>query len=363
LNKKSLLVDPEIRKAYTLSTIFYTDQDIYHQSKDLIFAKSWQMAGLSSAFQKDWNAIPVQLLPGFLDEPLLMVKSEKNISVYSNVCTHRGNLLVTKPEEYSQFVCRYHGRCFTPAGKFKSMPAFEEAENFPSRTDHLPCIDTHQLGPLVFTRLDPGTSFEKVYGPMLSRLNWFQFDQLTYKKELSRTYKLDAHWALYCENYLEGFHIPFVHETLNKIISYADYQTDLYDYANVQIGIAKPGEAQFNLPKGSMDFGKQIFAYYWWFYPNIMINVYTWGVSLNVIRPVSFKKTEIDFMTFVLPGIDSKPFKETALHLTEMEDEEIVLQVQKGVRSRFYQKGRFSPTMEKGVHHFQSLVASHMQET
>ena len=40
-----------------------------------------------------------------------------------------------------------------------------------------------------------------------------------------------------------------------------------------------------------------------------------------------------------------------------MEDEEIVQSVQKGVNSAFYNTGRFSPTKEKGVHHFHSLIS------
>ena len=45
------------------------------------------------------------------------------------------------------------------------------------------------------------------------------------------------------------------------------------------------------------------------------------------------------------------------LHKVELEDEEVVQQVQKGVSSRFYSHGRFSPKMEKGVHHFHTLIS------
>jgi choline monooxygenase len=35
--------------------------------------------------------------------------------------------------------------------------------------------------------------------------------------------------------------------------------------------------------------------------------------------------------------------------------------VQRGLRSRFYAKGRYSPSREQGVHHFHRLVARFMQ--
>jgi phenylpropionate dioxygenase-like ring-hydroxylating dioxygenase large terminal subunit len=41
----------------------------------------------------------------------------------------------------------------------------------------------------------------------------------------------------------------------------------------------------------------------------------------------------------------------------ELEDEAIVEQVQKGVRSRLYDRGRYSPARETGVHHFHRLLA------
>ena len=46
---------------------------------------------------------------------------------------------------------------------------------------------------------------------------------------------------------------------------------------------------------------------------------------------------------------------------TELEDEAVVESVQLGIRSRFYRQGRFSPTMEKCVHHFHQLVGRFME--
>jgi choline monooxygenase len=45
-----------------------------------------------------------------------------------------------------------------------------------------------------------------------------------------------------------------------------------------------------------------------------------------------------------------------------MEDEEVVESVQRGVSSRLYDRGRFSPRREVGTHHFHHLLASYMNE-
>jgi len=45
------------------------------------------------------------------------------------------------------------------------------------------------------------------------------------------------------------------------------------------------------------------------------------------------------------------------LHRVEMEDEAVVESVQKGIRSRYYDRGRYSPGREQGTHHFHRVIA------
>ena len=94
----------------------------------------------------------------------------------------------------------------------------------------------------------------------------------------SRDYVINANWALYVENYLEGFHIPFVHAGLNQVVDYGSYASELHRYSNLQLAEAREGEIAFNLPVGSHDHGRRIAAYYWWVFPNLMFNFYPWGL-------------------------------------------------------------------------------------
>jgi len=101
------------------------------------------------------------------------------------------------------------------------------------------------------------------------------------------------------------------------------------------------------------------YAYYYWIFPNIMLNFYNWGVSVNIVEPLSMNKTRIKFLTFAEPNKNlTKLIKE--LHQVELEDEEVVLNVQKGVNSRTYVKGRYSVNHEKGVHHFHQLLSKYI---
>ena len=51
------------------------------------------------------------------------------------------------------------------------------------------------------------------------------------------------------------------------------------------------------------------------------------------------------------------------IHNVEMEDEEVVLNVQKGVESQFYEKGRYSAEYEKGTHHFHRLICKYINQS
>ena len=356
-------INPDIAKAKTISTDYYTSGSYFELSKEKLFAPSWQFIGDSDKVSENGSVQPFILLENYLDEPLLLSK-DKDGKLYclSNVCTHRGNLLIHEPCKLNQLTCRYHGRRFSLKGEFISMPEFKEVENFPCETDNLHTLPLFQWGKLLFTSLNPGLSAEAIFGDIQKRLAWFPADKLEFMPGLSKDYTVKANWALYCENYLEGFHIPFVHSGLNAVLDFGEYTTELFRYSNLQIGIAKEGESCFELPASSPDFGKRIAGYYFWAFPNLMLNFYPWGVSINVVQPLGLSETKVSFYTYVFDSSKLNTGAGSGLDEVEHEDEEVVENVQKGIRSRFYTHGRYSVTREQGTHHFHSLIAEFIQK-
>jgi choline monooxygenase len=124
------------------------------------------------------------------------------------------------------------------------------------------------------------------------------------------------------------------------------------------VGIAAEGQPTLDLHPSSPDHGKRVAAYYFWMFPNIMFNFYPWGLSVNIVKPMGIAKTQVTFLTYVLrpPLLDQGAGAD--LDRVEMEDEEVVLDVQRGVKSRLYDRGRYSPTMEQGVHQFHQLLVA-----
>jgi choline monooxygenase len=352
-------INSDISQAHTLPSEFYTQPRYFEASREKIFSSSWQPCGHAHQLKEPGACIPFVFLENFLDEPLMLSRDREGaLHCLSNVCTHRGNILVTGPCNCAHIRCRYHGRIFGLDGSFVSMPEFREVKDFPSASDNLPQLGLHQWGDLLFTSLRGKEC--RVFDEMKKRISWMPFDEFTYRPGLSREFVLDAHWALYCENYLEGFHIPFVHATLNAVIDYGSYTTELFENGCLQLAEGKNKEDCFEIPSGAADEGKNIAAYYYWIFPNLMFNFYPWGLSLNIVEPISPERTRVRFLTYVWKEELFGKGAGSSLDKVELEDEEIVQRVQKGVRSRFYHTGRYSVTREQGTHHFHRLIAEFM---
>lgn len=357
-----LTVHPDIREASTLPATFYKDPEMFARVRERIFARSWQFVGDLDDVKDPGSVRPFTLLEGFLDEPMVATRDhDDRLNVLSNVCTHRG-MQVAEGCGHERFLrCRYHGRRFALDGSFQSMPEFETACNFPSPADDLPKVPFGTWGKFLFAGVYPEKTLEETLRPMTERMAWLPIHQYQFRPDRSRDYLVRANWALYIDNYLEGFHIPFVHSALNSVLDYGNYICEPFESGNLQLAHGNPGEEVFNLPPSSPDYGKPISAYYFWFFPNIMFNFYPWGLSVNVVRPLGPDLMKVSFLCYMLDETRLGRGAGADLDRVEREDEVVVELVQRGVRSRLYDRGRFSPTREMNVHQFHRMLSAALQ--
>ena len=328
-------VDPDIAVARTLPGIFYSDEAAFAAMRERVFARTWQWLGSLEDVAQPESLAPRALLPDLLDEPLLLARDAGGtLRCLSNVCTHRGNILVGEAGRAREIRCGYHSRRFDLAGHMTFMPGFREARDFPSASDDLPQVPFGTWESFGFASLAPAAPLEAFFEGISGEVG--ERDPAR-----DRDFVVRAHWALYVENYLEGFHIPFVHAGLNDAVDCAAYETRLTRYASLQLARDKAGS---------------VAARYWWVFPNLMLNFYPWGLSLNVVEPLAIDRTRVAFRAYVTDPTRLESGAGAGLDQVEHEDERIVEAVQRGVRSTLYSRGRFSPTRERGVHHFQRLL-------
>jgi choline monooxygenase len=352
-------VDPDVTVARTIDKAFYLDEGVWQRAREAVFARAWHWLGPVEPSRATGSLVPHALLRGLLDEPVLMARdSAGTLRLLSNVCTHRAKVLVEEPCTADHIRCGYHSRRFELDGTLRFMPGFEGARDFPSPSDHLPQLPLGTWAGHAFGALQPRWDFDRWSAEMRERLAWLPLHTWQADASRSRTFEFDAHWALYVENYLEGLHIPFVHPALNQALDMQQYHYELGTASVLQLALARPGETAFEPPPGHRDHGRRVAASSWWLFPNLMFNIYPWGLSVNVVEPLAPGRTRVQFRSYVADASLLGQGAGGALDPVEMEDEAAVVSVQQGIRSRLYARGRYSPQHERGTHHFHRLVGS-----
>ena len=176
------------------------------------------------------------------------------------------------------------------------------------------------------------------------------FDLSAMRRIERRDYVIECNWKVYVDNYLEGYHIPIAHPALFREIDYDAYRVETFRWYSKQhapVRELKPGQEvgrdrrYLRSPDGEED------ALYYWLFPNTMFNLYPDNVSTNVILPLGPDRTLTTFeWFFAQPGTGGgwESMQQTIAFSDEIQQEDIVLceQVQRGLRSRSYDMGRFS---------------------
>ena len=353
-------IDKNIEIAQTPPSSFYTSESIFEKSK-VIFENSYQFICHTSELN-NISCYPFNLFEKWINIPLVITKEDNQIVCLSNVCTHRGNILCNKKNRKNKLVCNYHGRSFNLNGTVNHAPGFKKTKNFPSEDDSLnKNINLINWNGLLFVNSGQNKSILNGLNEINKLVDWYPFEKLSFDKDASNTCEIDAHWALYCENYLEGFHISYIHQGLSSDIENQSYQTILLEHAVLQLAKSQNKEDSFSgvgkINNTPLD---EVYALYFWLFPNIMLNFYKWGVSINIIEPLGKEKTRIRFISLPIKGYKQSSGDSNSVDHIELEDQKVVLDVQKGIKSKFYDRGRYSAEHEKGTHHFHQLIANYL---
>jgi choline monooxygenase len=217
-------------------------------------------------------------------------------------------------------------------------------------------VRVHRLGALLFAALDPDTPpFDEFFPGVAERCAPLRLETMRYVA--TREYAVNANWKVYIDNYLEGYHIPLVHPGLNREIDYRQYVTELGPRHTLQYAPVRAGTS--TLYKGANGDGQ---AYYYWLFPNIMLNIYEGQMQTNVVIPVDVNRTIVRFDWFgyePLPDPATDERWNKLVHFSEEvqeEDAKICEAVQFNLGSRAYRSGPYSPKRESGLQLFHRLM-------
>jgi choline monooxygenase len=225
-----------------------------------------------------------------------------------------------------------------------------------------------ELGPLLFTCFDkPRLPFAKMAKPILESIARLPLARLERRPQAGELRELDGNWKQHAWNYMDKFHVNFIHKApggLADAVDLASYKTELYDGAALQWVYARDAEHGFSpsqLPDRFKDAGgRNVFALWWFVFPNLTLNFYPWGLSVNVYEPIPGRPDKTLFRWSAWSWDDAKLAHREDWWLSDQvdaEDVEAMTQVRRGARSGLAPRGRFAPTEETGPHWFHRSVS------
>jgi len=352
----------DLSRATTLPSRWYLDPAFLELEKQKIFWRTWQAIGRTEFAQRAGDYFTCDLL----GEPLVATRSSDGIlRTLSNVCRHRAGPVASGRGNRKSLQCRYHGWTYLLDGKLFAQPEFEGVNDWNKSEICLPSYQAVSWGPYVFTNLNSrAPSFTEILGkiPDEMKSQGFQIDQMNFVER--REYVVQCNWKVYIDNYLEGYHIPIAHPGLFREIDYEQYRIDTFRYyssAHAPIRPVKEGDIHAR-DRRYVRTEAESKALYYWIFPNFMINIYPDNLQANIILPIDQEKTLTVFEWFFRgpgtgEGWESLQQSIAFSDQIQVEDIEICENVQRGLRSRDYDRGRLSVKRENGVHHFHSLIA------
>jgi len=209
----------------------------------------------------------------------------------------------------------------------------------------------------VFVNLDstPG-SLMHFLGDLVPRVEPLHLSMLYFHSR--KEYTLRCNWKVYVDNYLDGgYHVPHLHQGLNSVLDYSHYTIENGERYCLQSSpmIASGEDALVS----STRTGDR--AWYFWLYPNFMINIYEGVMDTNLVLPLGPDKCRVLFdFYFADVSPEREEYNNRSVATSDkVQDEDVGIceSVQKGLGSRAYGAGRLSVRREAGEHLFHRLLA------
>jgi choline monooxygenase len=355
-----MYVDPNLERAWTLPSHLYTDPAALAEEKERIFGCTWQVVGHVRQLAEPGDYITTELV----GEPLLVVRdSAGELRAFYNVCRHRAGPPAEGCGSRKVFRCGYHGWSYSLEGKLLHAPEMEGTDNFRFEEFGLARVRVEEWSGLVFVNLDPDAApLSQALGEMPAQAAPFAFDRMRFFHR--RDYVMECNWKAYVDNFLEGYHLPSVHPGLNRELDYTQYVTETYASYSRQLSPIRSDANAGDGPRRYQQASGSDAAEYFWVFPNWMLNCYPDNVSLNIVLPLGPEKCVAIFEWYFPEEALATALPQQTVDFSDsvqVEDGHICEVVQKNLRSRSYQRGRYSVKQEKCLHHFHRLYSEMMQ--
>lgn len=348
-----------LEDAFTIPASWYSDERVAQAERQNVFGRTWQFVARTEQLRKPGAFVTAELA----GEPLVIVRGgDHQLRAFYNVCRHHAAAVVTKGEgTASIFRCPYHGWSYGLDGSLKGAPEFEGVCGFERAHNGLLPVRVAEWEQFVFVNLDANAApLSDFLGGLADRVSPLNVGELRFFER--RTYHLNCDWKVFVDNYLDGgYHVPHLHKGLNSVLDYKQYSIECEDRYCLQSSpiVASTEDAATAATRTGHR------AWYFWQYPNFMINLYQGYMDTNLVLPDGIDRCLVLF-DFYFDDVSEAAAERNRQSIgvgDRVNDEDVAIceAVQRGLHSRAYDAGRLSVRREAGEHLFHRLLAADLK--
>ena len=348
-----------LAEASTIPAPWYVDSRIAELEAGTVFSKTWQMVGRVEQVEAPGQFVTANLA----GEPIVVVRGNDGLlRSFYNVCRHHAAAVVTEScGQASLLHCPYHGWNYGLDGSLKGMPEFDGVKNFDRQQNGLVPVRVEIWEKFVFVNLDPeAVPLRDFLGGLVKRIASLNVSKLYYFD--SRVYDIHCNWKVFIDNYLDGgYHVPHLHKGLSSVLDYKQYAIENEDRYCLQSSPMVASDE--DVATGATRKGDR--AWYFWQYPNLMINCYEGYMDTNLVLPVDVDHCRVIFDFYFADVSEAhREYNQQSVAVgARVQDEDLGIceAVQRGLKSRSYGAGRLSVRREAGEHLFHRLLAADLR--
>ncbi len=365
-----------VETARGLPNAHYTSQTVYEEERDAVVFANWAGIGFGFDVPNPGDVMPVD----FMGMPMLIVRdNDGEVGVFQNTCRHRGMVLVEKKGNIRGTIrCPYHSWCYGLKGELRSTPHVGGPgqnlhDNIKRGELGLYPIRSHVYRDVVFVNVSGSADpFEVYAAPLLERMK--DHDKPVYHGGEGSGFSFDVacNWKLAAENYLESYHLPWIHPGLNSYSRLEDHY-----HVPGAAPMAGQGTLVYQQTKGEAgevfpDFGGlpekwDNGAEYPVLFPNVLFAYQRDHAFAMLLLPQgpqeTIERTEI-FYAFpegARPDLDDLKAQNAVQWKGVLEEDLFVVEgMQKGRHGVHFDGGKFSPVMDNPTHDFHRWVAERL---
>ena len=344
----------------------YTTERFLEIERRTLFSNRWICIGLVDDVPEPGDATPLEIA----GRSVVMTRDATGtVHVFHNYCRHRGLKILTEPvRRRSRFTCPYHAWTYALDGRLLRAPHFDgPGRHRTDPVDGLSRVRSAVWHRLVFANLSgDAPEFADYIAPLERR--WASHDLSALRHAESRSCDIAANWKLAVENFIDYYHLPYVHKGLNSYSAMEDHypirEGDVF-FGQGNASYAPNDEATGVLPVfPDLGAAERSVAEAICLFPNLLVTLFDDNLRIILVEPDGAERCHERIEVFVVGDEAMKPeLASVRRALVErfqsfnVEDVAIVERLQNAFATTAFDGGRLSPAFDRNIHHFHRLIA------